>query len=302
MLLGLHPYPCQPRAPPIQPPKVLLSVTLPCPAAGDVIGVLLNRVDHTISFTKNGMDLGVAFRDVREERLYPTVGMRTPDEEVLANFGSNSFRTNIEMLRAEAAEKVHSAIEHTQLPSKGRVRSQGSCHMYCCISEMLRGRHVMSASNWHVQLFTAGCSFFPGSPWLASSVHSGLELLVCSPCSLGTCWASWCSIIWSIRGTGTQQQLWHRTHWQAPSRCQSKTDRCRCTRQMSGSCLGYLFGCFLQACLLLPGRFMAFELAAVTLLPHSMLWRQLADAELALYAGGRVSPADHEPCAAGPDR
>eukprot|EP00891_Asterochloris_glomerata_P000856 jgi/Astpho2/856/gw1.00016.299.1_t len=54
---------------------------------GDVIGVLLNRVDHTISFTKNGMDLGVAFRDVREERLYPTVGMRTPDEEVLANFG-----------------------------------------------------------------------------------------------------------------------------------------------------------------------------------------------------------------------
>ena len=94
----------------------------PCPAAGDVIGVLLNRVDHTISFTKNGMDLGVAFRDVREERLYPTVGMRTPDEEVLANFGSNSFRTNIEMLRAEAAERVHSAIEHTQLPSKGRVR------------------------------------------------------------------------------------------------------------------------------------------------------------------------------------
>ena len=103
-------------------PKVLMSVALPCPAAGDVVGVLLNRVDHTISFTKNGMDLGVAFRDVREERLYPTVGMRTPDEEVLANFGSNSFRTNVEMLRAEAAEKVHSAIEHMQLPSKGRVR------------------------------------------------------------------------------------------------------------------------------------------------------------------------------------
>ena len=105
-----------------QPPKGVMSVALPWLAAGVVIGVLLNRVDHNISFTKNGMDLGVAFRDVREERLYPTVGMRTPDEEVLANFGSNSFRTNVEMLRAEAAEKVHSAIEHTQLPSKGRVR------------------------------------------------------------------------------------------------------------------------------------------------------------------------------------
>ena len=113
-----------------------------CPAAGDVIGVLLNRVDHTISFTKNGMDLGVAFCDVREERLYPTVGMRTPDEEVLANFGSNSFRTNIEMLRAEAAEKVHSAIEHTQLPSKGRVRrAAATCAAasWRCILEKAEG-------------------------------------------------------------------------------------------------------------------------------------------------------------------
>jgi SPRY domain len=50
--------------------------------AGDVIGILLNQADHTITYTKNGIDLGVAFTNVRAERLFPAVGLRTPDEEV----------------------------------------------------------------------------------------------------------------------------------------------------------------------------------------------------------------------------
>ena len=50
--------------------------------AGDVVGALLNRTNKTISFVKNGIDLGVAFRNVDEEKLYPSVGLRTPDEEV----------------------------------------------------------------------------------------------------------------------------------------------------------------------------------------------------------------------------
>jgi len=50
--------------------------------AGDTIGVLLNRAAETISFFKDGVDLGVAFDHVQEERLYPCVGMRTKDEEV----------------------------------------------------------------------------------------------------------------------------------------------------------------------------------------------------------------------------
>ena len=41
--------------------------------SGDYIGVIYNRVDRTIAFTKNGVHLGVAFRNVYEERLYPTV-------------------------------------------------------------------------------------------------------------------------------------------------------------------------------------------------------------------------------------
>jgi len=49
---------------------------------GDWIGVIYNRVERTISFTKKGYDLGVAFENVTENLMYPTVGFRTPDEEV----------------------------------------------------------------------------------------------------------------------------------------------------------------------------------------------------------------------------
>ena len=50
--------------------------------AGDIVGALLNRATKTISFTKNGLDLGVAFTNVNEDLLYPSVGLRTPEEEV----------------------------------------------------------------------------------------------------------------------------------------------------------------------------------------------------------------------------
>lgn len=49
---------------------------------GDVAGVWYNRVDHTITFTKNGRSLGIAFRGVPDLTYYPSVGFRTPDEEV----------------------------------------------------------------------------------------------------------------------------------------------------------------------------------------------------------------------------
>ena len=50
--------------------------------AGDFVGACLNRVHKTISYFKNGIDLGVAFHNVLEERLYPCIGMQTHEEEV----------------------------------------------------------------------------------------------------------------------------------------------------------------------------------------------------------------------------
>lgn len=56
------------------------------PDAGDTVGALLNRTSKTISFIKNGLDLGVAFNNVNETLLYPSVGLRTPGEEVCEAF------------------------------------------------------------------------------------------------------------------------------------------------------------------------------------------------------------------------
>ena len=50
-----------------------------------MIGALLNRAEQTISYFKNGIDLGTAFTEVSEEKLYPCVGMQTHEEEVTLN-------------------------------------------------------------------------------------------------------------------------------------------------------------------------------------------------------------------------
>ncbi len=84
---------------------------------GDVIGVIYNCVDKTIAYTKNGIDLGVAFTNVPDERLYPTVGMRTPDEEVVVRFAP-PFKHDIGHHVQEAIAKA-TALVH-QVPFKAK--------------------------------------------------------------------------------------------------------------------------------------------------------------------------------------
>ncbi|KAG2422582.1 hypothetical protein HXX76_015910 [Chlamydomonas incerta] len=90
--------------------------------AGDVIGVLYDRSNRSISYFKNGLPLGPAFRDVAESApLYPCVGLRTRGEEVMANFGgagplAEPFRTDLAALRTAFQRSVLSAIRNTKLP------------------------------------------------------------------------------------------------------------------------------------------------------------------------------------------
>ena len=65
------------------------------------MGACLNRADKTISYYKNGIDLGVAFHNVQEERLYPCIGMQTHDEEVRpCSLLSSSFLLHMTLARA----------------------------------------------------------------------------------------------------------------------------------------------------------------------------------------------------------
>ena len=49
-------------------------------------GCCVNLINKTVFYTKNGINLGVAFFDV-PLGLYPTVGLQTPGEVADANFG-----------------------------------------------------------------------------------------------------------------------------------------------------------------------------------------------------------------------
>ena len=68
--------------------------------AGDHIGCCLNFREGIAFYTKNGVQLATAFRNLRPDeevrRLYPTVGLRSPGEHVRVNFGTEPFMFDIE--------------------------------------------------------------------------------------------------------------------------------------------------------------------------------------------------------------
>ncbi|KAK3822831.1 MAG: concanavalin A-like lectin/glucanase domain-containing protein [Benniella sp.] len=93
---------------------------------GDTIGCGVNFRDMSLFYTKNGVYLGIAFRDLKG-LLFPTVGMRTAGEIIEANFGQRGFVFNIDDYQAwqtlEAAfQKATAKLSH--LPSLPQSTSQ----------------------------------------------------------------------------------------------------------------------------------------------------------------------------------
>ena len=77
---------------------------------GDIIGCCLNLIENTCFYTKNGYNLGIAFRDLPGD-LYPTVGLQTPMESVEANFGQYPFEFDIHNYVKEWHLKTRQTIE-----------------------------------------------------------------------------------------------------------------------------------------------------------------------------------------------
>ncbi|GAA6006258.1 hypothetical protein JCM11491_002086 [Sporobolomyces phaffii] len=75
------------------------------------------RGSGRVFYTKNGVFIGYAFSNL-SGKLYPTIGLRTPNESVRVNFGQMAFKFDVESLLLDRKRTILSRInDTTSLPS-----------------------------------------------------------------------------------------------------------------------------------------------------------------------------------------
>jgi hypothetical protein len=68
---------------------------------GDTIGVVVNQVDDSVSFVKNGICMGTALQGLPSKPLYPCIGFDGNDASVYVNFGTHPFKCVSNLIRRE---------------------------------------------------------------------------------------------------------------------------------------------------------------------------------------------------------
>ncbi|KAJ3332208.1 Ran-binding protein 9 [Blyttiomyces sp. JEL0837] len=88
----------------------------PTYTTGDIIGCCINFRTMNISYTKNGLDIGVAFKNIKPtSSLFPVVGMRTPGEILEANFGGKPFKFDVDTFVKDERLRLWSLIAETHV-------------------------------------------------------------------------------------------------------------------------------------------------------------------------------------------
>ncbi|EEQ86752.1 ran-binding protein [Blastomyces dermatitidis ER-3] len=85
-------------------------------SVNDTIGCGVNFSTSTAFFTRNGVFLGDAFRELRNVKLYPAVGVKKqPTTHLKANFGQSPFIYDIDGLMEREKLKVQADIRATSI-------------------------------------------------------------------------------------------------------------------------------------------------------------------------------------------
>ncbi|KAF8525133.1 concanavalin A-like lectin/glucanase domain-containing protein [Hysterangium stoloniferum] len=85
-------------------------------STGDTVGCGIDFGTGRAFFTKNGRYLGDVFENLGSAGdLYPTVGLRTSNEAIRANFGHEPFMYDIETRASEARNKAWAQIQSTPI-------------------------------------------------------------------------------------------------------------------------------------------------------------------------------------------
>lgn len=84
----------------------------------DIIGCGINFWTGCAFFTKNGLDLGIAFRELKNVRPFPSVGMKKHSGAWAAvNFGQRPFVFDIDGMMAREQRSVENEIQATKVTS-----------------------------------------------------------------------------------------------------------------------------------------------------------------------------------------
>ncbi|KAF9355483.1 hypothetical protein BGX26_006484 [Mortierella sp. AD094] len=148
---------------------------------GDTIGCGVNFRDMSLFFTKNGVHLGVAFRNLRGT-LYPTVGMRTAGEIIEANFGQREFVFNIENYvrneKMEAWKLLERSIQ-TAIVEKKQLGNISQNLSQLVLSYMIHHGYSESAKQLSSDLALQSSQFQGTS--VTIPVHAQIDSANCLP-------------------------------------------------------------------------------------------------------------------------